>query len=283
MKIDSRINAESKFRANKFLRVHLHILKALYEQEPSTRSTPGDCRVEKKFWDAIEDFLSERNTIERATKRAQRMREIHNEAMEFQKTIHPFSIVNNHIISHHLSPKLKRHSDRNSDPKGPRSNFKLGSSSLMLITQPSPHYLPKRQPRGWNGRGCQSGGQRNQNGNIDVFHEIQSDAMDEDGGNVFGIVSGLLKRKHSLSSRHLNRRTSTLQTLVKESRKRLNALHSDFVVEKEKEKLIFINFEKHIKNSIMAREECEDRQVRIETKIRLWKLLLHDLLGTITI
>jgi hypothetical protein len=268
-KIDSSINLQSKFRANRFLRVHLHILKALYEQQRSTQSMSGDCRVEDKYWDVVEAFLKERNSIKKMTKRTQRMCDIHDEAKEFQKQISPFSIINNHVISHQVSPQFKRLGNRTNDPKGHRSNLTFGSSALLLITQPSPHFLPNRPSLGWNGtRGCNSGGR---------------DTMEDDGGNAFGIVSGLLKRKHDLASRHLNQRTSKLRALVKESRSRIEILNSELIAEKDKETSMFESFGTCIDDFIIAKEECEDCQVKIETKIRLWKLLLHDLLGTISV
>ena len=264
MKIDRRVNGESKFRANRFLRVHLHILKALYEEESSNGSIPGENCVQEKYWDAVEGFLVERTTIKRANKRARRMGEIHDEAVNFQKTAPPLSVVGSHIISHQVSPQFQRYTARNTAAKGPRSNF-------MLITQPSPLYPTTRTPRGWNGRGSHSGRQRN---------EIQN-SMEEDGGNAFGIVSGLLKRKHALVSRHLNRQNSLLLGLVKESQSRIETLESNLVSEKENASLD--PSKNSIEDLMMEREESEDRQVRIETKLRLWKLLLHDLLGTISI
>ncbi len=266
MNTDSGINAESKFRANRFLRVHLHILKVLYDQEGMVPPTSGDS-IDEKYWGIIEAFLVERNTIRRTTKRAQRMLEIHDEAMEFQKNLPPISIVNNPILSHQFSP---RHGTRNHD-KGSRSNFKFGSSALMLITQPSPHY---RTPRGWNGRGGQSALRRN---------EVQGETMDNVGGNAFGIVSGLLKRKHDLASRGLNRRTSKLRALMKESQRRIETLDSELKATKEIQVSSVHNLGDNIEDFILAKEEREDRQVRIETKIRLWKLLLHDLMGTISV
>lgn len=267
--VDSSINLQSKFRANRFLRVHLHILKALYEQEISTQSMSGDCRVEEKYWDVVEAFLKERNSIKKMTKRTQRMCDIHDEATEFQKQTPPFSIINNHVISHQVSPQFKRLGNRTNDPKGPRSNLTFGSSALMLITQPSPRYLPNRPSLGWNGtRGCDSGGR---------------DTIEDDGGNAFGIVSGLLKRKHDLASRHLKQRTSKLRALVTESQSRIEILNSELIAEKDKEKSMFESSGTTIDDFIIAKEECEDRQVKIETKIRLWKLLLHDLLGTISV
>jgi len=275
MKANGGINAESKFRANRFLRVHLHILKALYEEERMAPPASGDSRVEEKYWGVMEEFLVERNAIRRTTKRAQRMREIYDEAKEFQKTVLPLSVVNGHMLSHQISPQLQRHGTRNHDLKGPRSNFKFGSSAMMLITQPSPHYFPNRTPRGWNGRGGQSTSQRNS--------MMRGEMAEEEGGNVFGIVSGLLKRKHKLASRHLDRRTSKLQALVKESQSRIETLKSEMVAEKETNILAVGNTTENIENFILAKEEREDQQVRIETKIRLWKLLLHDLLGTISV
>ena len=263
-------NLQSKFRANRFLWVHLHILKALYEQDRLSQYTSGDCRVEDKYWDVVEAFLKERNSIKKMTKRTQRMCDIHDEAKEFQKQIPPFSIINNHVISHQVSPQFKRLGNRTSDSKGPRSNLTFGSSALMLITQPSPRYLPNRPSLGWNGtsRGHDSGGRN---------------TVEDDGGNAFGIVSSLLKRKHDLASRHLKQRTSKLRALVTESQSRIEILSSELIVEKDKEKSMFESFGTSIDDFIIAKEECEDRQVKIESKIRLWKLLLHDLLGTISV
>jgi len=279
----TEINLQSKFRANRFLRVHLRVLKALYEQETPTQSTSEDCHVEDKYWDVVENFLKDRNAIKISAKRTQLMRGIHDEAKEFQKNIPTFSIINNHIISHQVSPQFTRVGNRNNDPKAPRSNLTFGSSSLMLITQPSPHYLPNRPSRGWNGRGCKSGGRRNSKRNIDTFYDMQSETTEDDGGNAFGIVSGLLKRKHNLASRHLNQRTSKLRALVKESRSRIETLNSELIAEKDNEQSIFKISGKSIENVVTAKEECEDCQVRIETKIRLWKLLLNDLFGTISV
>ncbi len=275
MKANGGINAESKFHANRFLRVHLHILKALHEEARITPPISGDSRVEEQYWGLMDDFLVERNTIRRTTKRAQRMREICDEAMEFQKTVPPIPVAKNQAFSHQFSPQFQRHGSRNHDLKGPRSNFKFGSSAMMLITQPSPHYFSNRTPRGWNGRGDQSTGQRNP--------MIQCEMTEEEGGNVFGIVSGLLKRKHKLASRHLDRRTSKFQALVKESQSRIETLNSELIVEKERTISAMGSANEDIENLLLAKEECEDRQVMIETKIRLWKLLLHDLKGTISV
>jgi hypothetical protein len=266
---DGRINLRQKFRANKFLRVHLHVLKALYEQETPMQPITGGRHVEKKYWDAVEKFLKERNSIKRSTERTQRMRRIHDEAKEFQKMIPSFSIASDHIISQQVSPQLKRLRNHNSDRKGPLSNLAFGSSALMLITQPSPRYLPGRPPSGWNGGGCKTGG------------DMQSDTIEDDGSNAFGIVSGLLRRKHNLASRRLNQRTSKLRALVEESRRRIEILKSELIAEKQNESTIR-GSGKSIETFETRMEACEDRQIRIETKIRLWKLLLHDLLATIS-
>jgi len=244
-------------------------LKALYEQETQMQPTPGGCHVENKYWDAVENFLKERNSIKRSTERTRRMRRIHDEATEFQKMIPSFSIASDHIISQQVSPQLNRLRHHNSDRKGSLSNLAFGSSALMLITQPSPRYLPGRPPSGWNGGACKTGG------------DMQSDAVEYDGSNAFGIVSGLLRRKHSLASRRLNQRTSKLRALVEESRRRIEILKSELIAEKQKESAIK-GSGKSIEAFETRMEACEDRQIRIETKIRLWKLLLQDLSATIS-
>ena len=93
----------------------------------------------------------------------------------------------------------------------------------------------------------------------------------------------MLKFKHKLAYRDLNRQTSKLGALIKESRSRIKNLSSELVALKEKEKSILNNSGTNLEDFILAKEECEDCEVRIETKIRLWKLLLLDLLETISV
>ena len=273
-------NAQSKLRANKFLRIHLQILKALYQDGALPASMSEDCHVEEKYWEFIKGFLKERDAIKRTTKRAQCMRGIHEEAMEFEKNVSAFPVINNDIIAHQVSPQFVRIGNRKSSLKGARSNLSFRSSALMLITQPSPLYHPHRP----------SHSKRNSNF---VNNTQESDNLEEDGGNAFGIVSGLLKRKRHLASRHLNQRTTDLRALVKETQNRIEILNSQLIAERDKEKSLFIfeggtevnytSSEKSREDFAVAKEECEDCLLRIETKIGLWKLLLQDLFGTMLI
>ena len=256
-----------KFRANRFLRVHLQVLKALYEQQTQPESTPDGRHLEKKHWDVIESFLKERGAIKGTMKRTQRMREIHEEAMEFQKSVSASSVVENRIVTHPFSPQLTRIGNR-----------KREFTALTLITQPSPRSLPKRSSHAWAGIGSKSGGRRNSNRNINMFYNMHSDSAENDRGNAFGMVSGLLKRKYNLASRRLTQRTVKLRALVKECQHRIEILDSQLVVEKKNKDFL----SGRAVNMMHSFEEHEDALVRIETKIGLWKLLLQDLSGTIS-
>mmetsp|Transcript_163 Transcript_163/g.410 ORF Transcript_163/g.410 Transcript_163/m.410 type:complete len:315 (-) Transcript_163:36-980(-) len=269
----SETSSEAKIRANRFLRVHLQVLKALYQQDTSPESTQEDCHVEEKYWKFIKFFLKERDACITLVQRAQRLRGIYEEAMEFQKNVTQSPAIDNSIIAHQVgSPQFSCIGNRKHAIKGARSNFSR-SSALVLITQPSPHYNSHRPSHAWTGVASKFGGQNNQ-GNNDA---------DEDGANDFGIVSGLLKRKHHLASRDLNQRTTKLRGLVKESKSRIEFLKSRSIAIKNKEKSLLMNSAMSREDFLEAKEECEDCLVRIETKISLWKLLLQDLFGTILI
>jgi len=97
------------------------------------------------------------------------------------------------------------------------------------------------------------------------------------GENAFGIVSGLLKRRHHLASTHLNQRISTLRALVKESQNRIENLNSGVNIERYNFKILEDNNE----TFVVPKEKDEDFRVRIETKIGLWRLLLRDLTETL--
>ena len=269
----SETSSEAKIRANRFLRVHLQVLKALYQQDTSPESTHEDCHVEEKYWKFIKFFLKERDACVALVQRAQRLRGIYEEAIEFQKNVDQSPAIDNNIIAHQVgSPQFSRIGNRKHAIKGARSNFSR-SSALVLITQPSPHYHSHRPSHAWTGTASKSGGQNNQ-GNNDA---------DEVEDNAFGIVSGLLKRKHHLASRDLNQRTTKLRGLVKESKSRIEFLNFRLIAIKNKEKSLLADSAMSREDFLEAKEECEDSLVRIETKTSLWKLLLQDLFGTILV
>eukprot|EP00536_Pseudo-nitzschia_multiseries_P018831 jgi/Psemu1/230445/e_gw1.3193.3.1 len=165
-----------------------------------------------------------------------------------------FHRIGNRNRKHNRKHKHKHKHNKHAIKGVARSNRSRSSAAIVLITQPSPHYHSHRSPRAraWTGATSNRSGGRNQGEN--------DDSDNEDGGNAFGIVSGLLKRKHRLASRQLNERTTNLRLLAKESQERIALLHSRLIA-----------------NILETREEYEDCLVRIETKTNLWKLLLQDL------
>lgn len=230
-------SSRSKFRANKFLRVHLQVLKALY-QEPEE-----DCRVEERYWSSIASFLTERKTCATLVKRAQTMGGICEEAMEFQKQLSASCTENELFVAHPLSPRFYR-----------KNGVGLSRSS-GLVTQASPYYS-HRPPPIWNSVAVRSTPQNN-------------NKTEDEAYSAFGIVSGLLRRKHRLAAKNLKQRTINLRGLVAESRDRIRILES---------RLHSARTTSHPTTTI---EEQEDCLVRIETKLGLWKLLHRDLMNTL--
>ena len=263
----------SKFLANRFLRVHFQVLKALYEKDTSSHLVSLDIRVKDEYWSSVEIFLRERNTIQRTTKRAQRMRDILDEAREFQNNMPTFPIMSNHVKSYQTSPQFKSHNIFSDDSKVTQPKSTFGS---MLITQPSPRGLPN-QPSRWNSK---FGGRKILNKDNDALHNTQSNMMRDEQGNAFGLVSGLLERKYSLARRQLNQRTCKLQILTKECRRHIEILSSDLAMLKDNGFSIRKYPEMSNHDFKQAKEECENLQILIETRIRLWRLLLHDLSQT---
>eukprot|EP00537_Pseudo-nitzschia_pungens_P006943 CAMPEP_0172377618 /NCGR_PEP_ID=MMETSP1060-20121228/68993_1 /TAXON_ID=37318 /ORGANISM="Pseudo-nitzschia pungens, Strain cf. cingulata" /LENGTH=298 /DNA_ID=CAMNT_0013105319 /DNA_START=212 /DNA_END=1105 /DNA_ORIENTATION=- len=253
--------SDAKFRANKFLRVHLQILKALYQQDSSSESIKEDGQVEERYWRFINFFLKERDACVALVQRAQRMRGIYEEAMEFRKNTVPFPVIDDDIIAHQVgSPQLHRIGNRkHTINKGARSNLSR-SSAIVLITQPSPRYNSHRSSHAWTGTANRSGGRIKQ----------EKDETEENGGNAFGIVSGLLKRKHRLASRQVNERTTNLRTLVRESNNRVELLQSRLTEVKVKQKTSLTNSSIGREDFLETKEEYEDCLVRIETKKSLW-------------
>lgn len=236
-------SSRSKFRANKFLRVHLQVLKALY-QEPEE-----DHRVEEQYWRSIASFLTERKTCAKLVKRAQTMGGICEEAMGFQKQVSASCTEKDMIVVHQLSPRFHR-----------KSGGGLSRSS-GLITQPSPYYS-HRPPTAWNSAAAVRSTPRT--------NTTTTNNNTENEYSPFGIVSGLLQRKHRLAAKNLKQRTTNLRGLVTETRDRIRILESRLHSARTT----------HPTNTSSI-EEQEDYLVRIETKLGLWKLLHRDLMGTL--
>jgi len=233
-------NTLSKLRANKFLEVHLHILMSLYKDE-------NDFPVEEKYWESIKHFLKERRAIKITAERVQRMSSVCEEAVEFE---------------------VNRTSYRKKSFKKSNLSFR----AHMLITQPSPFLnRPSRTT-------SQPSDPKNSSRKDDlIYYTKRRDNLEMVGENAFGIVSGLLKRRHHLASTHLNQRISTLRALVKESQNRIENLNSGVNIERYNFKILEDNNE----TFVVPKEKDEDFRVRIETKIGLWRLLLRDLTETL--
>lgn len=243
-------NTLSKPRANKFLEVHLHILMSLYKDE-FANSEANDVPVEEKYWESIKHFLKERRTIKITTERVQRMGFICEEAIEFE--------VN------HASKRKKSSKESN-------------LSFRALITQPSPFLNRSSHVRSWTGTTSKPNDPKNSSRKDDLnYYTKRRDNLEMAGGSAFGIVSGLLKRRHHLVSTHLNQRISILRALVKESQNRIENLNSRVDIGRYN----FKNSEENNEIVVVAKETDEDFRVRIETKKGLWKLLLRDLTETL--
>lgn len=65
--------------------VYFQVLKAIYKQEISSQSMFADSHVDDKYLICVEDFLKERHTIKRTTKKEQHMCDIYYKAKIFQK------------------------------------------------------------------------------------------------------------------------------------------------------------------------------------------------------
>jgi len=199
---------------SKFLMVHLQILKLLYQEEDGKHKTED--QAEENFWQNIERFLKERRVIKTATRQAQSIGAIYDEAVEFEKSV---------------------------------ANLSYRSSALMLITQPSP--LHRYQTHNGNHpshyTGCLLNGTTNPDIRADIMStsrnvdRIRSDnnlgsfgdynLEEETRGNAFGIVSGLLKHKYQLSSKGLG---AIPIALVTESKKRIENLDSQLNCNKKR-------------------------------------------------
>lgn len=311
---------EFKLDANRFLRVHLHMLKSLYVED-SSASFIEDSKVDESEWKCIEQYLQERDGIQRMGSAVQHIHDIHKDAVKFQETVSsqdpPLSMVVTVPIT---SPVTGR---AIGGGRLTPSNL-MYRSSLMTISQAtapvSPHSLCYRQrihdrpqltTHFWTSRtpvnsshhpGFAIGNGRNQ-GTSYFRHDGSCGNTCIEKGNPFGIVSGLLKRKYQCASKCLSNKSAPYQSLSLKIHSRIHSLGSrlkDYADMTGKAGLSHClaggggQDRKLAEGSVCSHsraifgtefiamgESADESKVRMETKVKLWTALYFDLKASI--
>jgi hypothetical protein len=300
---------DSKLRANKFLRMHLQILRALYAEDSSS-PFKEDSEVEESEWSCIDAFLRERDRIQTIGSMVHQMGSIREEAVKFQQTVAgrdpPLSMTVSVPIT---SPGTGR---TITCGRLTPSNL-MYRSSLMIIAQASARTSP--QQRGRPQLMCDRTNSRahfwTSTTPVNMFYHPEvttvkgrnncTDKVENEtckgegwsggGDNAFGIISGLLKRKHQSACNRLKKKSVPYRSLLLSIYSRIQDLEVRLKDEAEmNEKKGLSPFETVLDEShchqdrvsfgsewTAAKERAEESKARMQTKIYLWQILLYEL------
>lgn len=293
------IQQHSKLRANRFLRMHLVILKALYcDAEGSSTPFMEDSAVEDDDWNCIDEFLRERDRIQTISSTVEHMGSIHKEAVKFQHTLDGWdpSLAMTVTVPITTSPATGR---TIASGRLTPSN-RMYRSSLMIITQASASRTSPLQARChqvvrdrthsrallWTSttpvnRFYHPEVTTLQNGrNRGTGKEEEGCSNDEESGggdNAFGIISGLLKRKHQIARKHLSKKSAPYRSLLLSIHSRIQDLEVRLKEHAEMLDKEGVDNDSFMPDYIAAKERADESRARMETKINLWWVLLNEL------
>jgi hypothetical protein len=259
--------------AKKFLLLHLQILRAVYDDTDAQNDedTPlEDGTVDQENWNIIQNFLKEREGIQCMFDQVQSCQGVHEEAVQFiheqREEIMLSASCGDWATAHAVTaPSMLR------------------SSSLLFKTQPSPH---GKVPRFSASSSLLSAAARDDE---DVSNQSES----------FGLIAALLRQKYDIANDMLTEKTNPYRKLLQDVRRRLAILgelrrkeespppspskeaagennnnessRSDETRTPDKRLRLDDFF------SRQSQDSNEESLARLDTKLRLWKLLLNDL------
>ena len=233
--------------SKKFLLLHLQILRALYEDplvdnkdEEQKKSSVEDGAMNDEMWEKIHKFLQERDQLRAKAKKVELLQGIHEEALLFMRE----------------EREIER-SMPNPWVNGVPNMF----NSHSIYTSTSQHSPQSR-------------------------FRTSSHPEPNEGVDCFGLMAGLLRRKYEITDAQLKETTSPFLPLLTDIENRIEKLEKllkeeqEHSVEKEETAASELATAYPFSISEIAppsQRLNEESLARLETKLRLWNMLLLDL------
>lgn len=240
-----------------FTRVHLQLLKALYVSSSTTFVEDED--VDEKHWKYMQLFLLGRDSVLKMAQNVEGANVVQQELKAFHNSMTEQSLS---------STSMREYNSASSAPSH-QKHTRLASTSVSASA---------RFFSGASKFGSSPGSSRGRLSSLSAKRDPQASEPAEIG-NPFGIISGLHKRKHQVTSTHFRRVAAVpLQELMQDAQNRVKLLSSQLAEATAKGQ------QKQMSSFLMAcsnkdrnaLEMAEEARVTIETKLELWNLLLHD-------
>jgi hypothetical protein len=231
---------------------------AVVEKADDKTTRPEDGNVEDGLWDMIQTFLKDRQELRVMADEVESYRGVHDEALRFMEE--------------------QREEMANSMPPPPVEedipSMIFSSSRTMYASSSQKQHSPFAGVRFSGAPSFLSGTQ------------INMDPMSQGGVGAFGLIAGLLKRKYCLADDELKEKTKPFLPLVDTVGQRIATLEAlmmggredEFPVE-ETEGMTVNTSKSSEKKPVGFVSDTPDEELmaRMDTKLRLWKLLLLDL------
>lgn len=308
-------------RGRRFLRLHLQLLKALYETEVdtvtvNTTTTTGtfertrseerdmtgtrheeDPPVTNTLCTTIESFLRDRGRVQSLDATVQHYRDLYEDALDFmdeQSHKEGSSSRNHGSSSIPVWPSLLVTQQGSHGGSGPLVHantimrqallFQGGQNSPFASTSHFYHHALQSSTNHLRNSNAARGG------NGDLLLSVKP----------FGLVAGLIQAKYQNSVDHLQETTIPFEPLITEVRKRIETLETlldSLFHDKTRDQHDGLHPNHYLYDSLSSgingvsrdhwlcttmaveNEEEEEGVARIETKVKLWKLLEMDLLN----
>mmetsp|Transcript_23110 Transcript_23110/g.56996 ORF Transcript_23110/g.56996 Transcript_23110/m.56996 type:complete len:295 (+) Transcript_23110:174-1058(+) len=237
---------------NSFLRLHLQILRSLYTTDSSEFHLEGqdddlvevkdDGEVQEDVFGTIGQFLKQRRQLGGLVNAVKLNKAVHEEAAKFQSE-------DRQVDKYSLNPSAV--------PKNEITNSILGRSSVIpLSSQQSPY------------------GQRFLSGSYRTGLSQSSN-----GGS--NLLTALLKRKYLIADRTLRRETHVFQELLSTVKERIGMIESLLAQQREAPGLQSPGGEsENLTPNASSNAQVHDNEemiAKLETKRRLWSMLLRDM------
>jgi hypothetical protein len=248
--------------ARKFLLLHLQILRAVYDDNADDSTEDGT--VDKENWKIIQNFLKERAGIQSMFHQVQSCQGVHDEAVDFIQEQREERMM-----------MITSSGDWAAARVGAVPSL-LRSSLLFKTTQPSPH-VPRFSA------------------SSSLLSAAENDEDESNQGEAFGLIAALLHQKYDVADDLLTEKTNPYRKLLQDVRRRVGILGElrRKVVESsssqtagennnnDSEETRTTSPEKRLRlEEVLSRrshDSNEESLARLDTKLRLWNLLLNDL------
>jgi hypothetical protein len=251
-----QFTSASSRKGNHFLLVHMQMLRALYgptahieqavtDPAESTAKEEDGALTEYHF-QTIQKFLKERQTLRSLADKVKQCQGIEEEALKFVKE-------EKDIVSA-MTPSTAS----NSHDKVRRTTFSTRTSSLFDTGQQSPYPQNRFFPR-----------------------SHRNDQLESNHGSL-NLMAVLLKRKYLIADQTLKRQTSPFRSLLQDVRRRVTRIDALLAKHNESAPDLQNNSVISIPDGTLSGHsgEAVEDIARLETKLRLWTLLLLDLEST---